>query len=93
MRCEDFNTTMECRYLCFSRNIKFLIIINALDEELQGMMVVIAIIFSKPRKLPTCNKNTTIEMVNSGLITDGMVQSDWANGAFFFYSHFKLAAY
>jgi len=82
-------TTMDADIYAF-QEISNSSLFNALDEELTGYDGVIAS-YSQSQKTAYLYKNTTIEMVNSGLITDGMVQSDWANGRFPFLLHFNAA--
>lgn len=82
-------TTMDADIYAF-QEISNPTLFNTLDEELTGYDGVLAS-FSQSQKTAYLYKNTTIQMLNSGIITDGMVQSDWANGRYPFLLHFNAA--
>ncbi|GAB5408051.1 MAG: hypothetical protein BalsKO_04160 [Balneolaceae bacterium] len=82
-------TTMDADIYAF-QEISNPTLFNTLDEELTGYDGVIAS-YSQSQKTAYLYKNTTIQMLNSGQITEGMVQSDWANGRYPFMLHFNAA--
>ncbi len=80
-------TTMDADIYAF-QEISNPTLFNQLDTDLTGYDGVIAS-YSQSQKTAYLYKNTTIQMINSGLITNGMVQSDWANGRYPLLLHFN----
>lgn len=59
---------------------------NQLDTDLTGYSGLIAT-FDQTQKTAFLYKNETVQLRGSGLITNGMNSSDWANGRFPFFLH------
>tara|TARA_R110000868_G_scaffold410693_1_gene699766 strand:+ start:5031 stop:7610 length:2580 start_codon:yes stop_codon:yes gene_type:complete len=80
-------TTMDADIYAF-QEISNPSLFEALDDDLTEYTGILAT-FSQSQKTAFLYKNSTIEMLDSKLITTGMTQSDWANGRYPLLLHFN----
>lgn len=80
-------TTLDADVYAF-QEISNPTLFNSLDEDLEDYEGVLAN-FSQSQKTAYLYKSSTIEFLDSDLITTGMIQSDWANGRYPLLLHFN----